>query len=221
MRKLSETRSTIDESQAMLNKRYDQVRIIIKTLDDYGITDRDFEQFQSKCSPAYKLAASLEMAKEEDIIEALDLCSVLNSLKQPKRWFFSRRPSDQTTMAMVKRLMKLYWSITETRRNINDSQAMLNRRYDQVRTIMKTLDEYGVTDSDYESINGHQYNSGYKLAATLEMAKEEDIVEALDLCSVLDSLKQPKRWFFSRRPSDQTIKAMVRRLMSLYWLIAG
>lgn len=111
MRKLSETRSTIDESQAMLNKRYDQVRTIMKTLDDYGITDRDFEQFQSKCSPAYKLAATLEMAKEEDIVEALDLCSVLESLKQPKRWLFSRRPSDQTTMAMVNRLMRLYWVI--------------------------------------------------------------------------------------------------------------
>ena len=111
--------------------------------------------------------------------------------------------------------------LSDTRRHIDDSQAMLNKRYDQVRTIMKTLDDYGVTDSDYESINGHQYNSGYKLAATLEMAKEEDIVEALDLCSVLDSLKQPKRWIFSRRPSDQTIKAMPLQLMRLYWSIAG
>lgn len=95
MRKLSETRRTIDESQALLNKRYDQVRTIIKTLENSG----------------YKLAATLEMAKEEDIVEALDLCSVLESLKQPKRWFFSRRPSDQTTMAMVNRLMRLYWVI--------------------------------------------------------------------------------------------------------------
>ena len=111
MRKLSETRSTIDESQDMLNKRYDQVPTIIKTLDDYGITARDFEQFQSKCSPGNNLAASLERAKEEDIVEALDLCAVLNSLKQPKRWLFSRRPSEQTIKSMVKRLMGLYWLI--------------------------------------------------------------------------------------------------------------
>lgn len=43
MRKLSETRRTIDESQALLNKRYDQVRTIMKTLENYGISDSDFE----------------------------------------------------------------------------------------------------------------------------------------------------------------------------------
>lgn len=43
MRKLSKTRRTIDESQAMLNKHYDQVRIIMKTLENYGISDSDFE----------------------------------------------------------------------------------------------------------------------------------------------------------------------------------
>lgn len=111
--------------------------------------------------------------------------------------------------------------LSETRRTIDESQALLNKRYDQVRTIMKTLENYGISDSDFEQFKGHQYNSGYKLAATLEMAKEEDIIEALDLCSVLDSLKQPKRWIFSRRPSDQTTMAMVKRLMRLYWVIAG
>lgn len=111
--------------------------------------------------------------------------------------------------------------LSETRRTIDESQALLNKRYDQVRTIMKTLENYGISDSDFEQFKGHQYDSGYKLAATLEMAKEEDIVEALDLCSVLESLKQPKRWFFSRRPSDQTIKSMTIQLMKLYWSIAG
>ncbi|MBR6092457.1 MAG: hypothetical protein IKQ09_06545 [Bacteroidales bacterium] len=76
---------------------------------------------------------------------------------------------------------------------------MLNRRYDQVRIIIKTLDDYGITDRDFEQFKGHQYNSGFRLAATFEQAKEEDIVEALDLCSALESLNQPNRWHFSRR----------------------
>lgn len=111
--------------------------------------------------------------------------------------------------------------LSDTRRNINDSQAMLNRRYDQVRTIIKTLENLGISDSDFEQFKGHQYNSGFGLAATLEQAKEEDIVEALDLCSALESLNQPNRWHFSRRPSEQTIKAMTLQLMRLYWSIAG
>ena len=89
--------------------------------------------------------------------------------------------------------------LSETRNTIDESQAMLNKRYDQVRTIMKTLENLGISDSDFEQFKGHQYNSGFGLAATLEQAKEEDIVEALDLCSALESLNQPNRWHFSRR----------------------
>lgn len=112
MRKLSETRSTIDGCQAKLNKRFDQVRQIMQTLENYGISDKDYEHYQGyNDRPAYGLAHNLERAKEEDIEEALDLCAVLDSLKQPKRWLFSRKPSDQTTLAMLKRLMLKYYSI--------------------------------------------------------------------------------------------------------------
>lgn len=112
MRKLSETKRTIDESQAKLNKRYDELRQILKTFEAYGITDKDFENFQGyKFTPAYNLAASLERAKQEDIDEALDLCSILDSLQQPKKWLFKRMPADKTTEALLNRLKLCYYGI--------------------------------------------------------------------------------------------------------------
>lgn len=97
----------------------------------------------------------------------------------------------------------------------------MNKRFEIVRNIIATLEKYGVTDGDFEQFKGSQYNSGYKLAATLEAAKQEDIDEAIDLCSILNSLDQPRGWLFRRKPSDETTKALVRRLQRAYWIIAG
>ena len=112
MRKLSETKRTIDESQAKLNKRYDELRQILKTFEAYGITDKDFEDFQGyKYAAANNLAASLEKAKQQDIDEALDLCEILDSVQQPSRWRFRRKPNDATTEALIKQLKLKYCAI--------------------------------------------------------------------------------------------------------------
>lgn len=112
MRKLSETKHTIADSQKELNKRYGYLQTILNTLENYGVTDKDFENYQCfNDKPAYGLAHDLESAKPESFKQALDLCAILDSAKQPKRWLFSRRPSDQTTKALINQLKLLYHRI--------------------------------------------------------------------------------------------------------------
>lgn len=112
MRKLSETRRTIDDSQETLNKRYNQLRRILKTFEAYGVTDKDFEDFAGyKFAAANNLAASLEKAKVQDIDEALDLCEILDSVQQPSRWRFRRKPNDATTESLLKQLKLKYCAI--------------------------------------------------------------------------------------------------------------
>lgn len=113
MRKISETRQTIDECQATLNKRFDQLRTIVKTLESNGVTDKDFESYpRYSHKPAYPLAASLEGADSQKIAEALDICTILNSASEAKHfWRFKRKPTDETTQALLNRLMLLYYAI--------------------------------------------------------------------------------------------------------------
>lgn len=113
MRRISETRQTIDECQATLNKRFDQLRIMVETLESNGVTDKDFESYpRYGHKPAYSLAASLEGADSQKIAEALDICAILNSASGTKPfWRFKRKPTDETTQALLNRLMLLYYAI--------------------------------------------------------------------------------------------------------------
>lgn len=112
MRKPSQARSQISDTRELINSRLDSLQVIVDTLEANGVSD---EYFKSSPlydhAPAYKLAASLERAKEEDIKEAIDLCNILNSIDKPSRWRFRRKPTDETTKALLSRLSSLYYSI--------------------------------------------------------------------------------------------------------------
>ncbi len=104
---------------------------------------------------------------------------------------------------------------------LDDNQKRLNERYDQLRTILETLQALGVTDKDFDIFPLHDMESSYHIAAALEKASDSDIDEALDLCDVFNSMNDSRRWPFRRRPKDQTTKALIHRLMTLYLSITG
>lgn len=113
MRKPSKVRKLIDDNQKSVNERFDILRKILDTLNRYGVKDEDFQGYPTYRSEpeVYYIASQLEQAKQEKIDEAIDLCEVLNSSQQPKRWIFRRKPSDTTTQALVNQLKRCYFSI--------------------------------------------------------------------------------------------------------------
>ena len=110
---------------------------------------------------------------------------------------------------------------SRVKRILDDSQATLNKRYDQLRTILDTLTAFGVADKDFNKFPLHDLESNYNIASSLEKAEEKDIEEAMDLCNVLNSINDKSRWPFKRRPKDNTTKALVDRIMTLYVTITG
>ncbi|MBO5824398.1 MAG: hypothetical protein J6Q93_05510 [Prevotella sp.] len=110
---------------------------------------------------------------------------------------------------------------SKVKRILDDSQATIIRRYDQLRTILDTLAAFGVTDKDFDKFPLHNLESNYNIASSLESAEEKDIEEAIDLCNVLNSINDESRWPFKRRLKDKTTKTLVDRVMTLYVTITG
>lgn len=112
MRKPSRVRKIIDDSQSRLNERYDNVRKILDTLEKYGVKDEDFASYPLyDCNKSDNIAGDIDRAEQKWFDEALDLCNVLNSLEQPRKWPFRKRPKDQTVQSIVNQLMKCYCGI--------------------------------------------------------------------------------------------------------------
>lgn len=116
MRRLSEVKRTLDESQKTINEYFDQLKIVVDTLDKFGVTDDSMKHPLDRSNFYDGASGSLVECLSRGggcLKEAVDLCNVLNSMEQPKKWgIFKRKPTDETVQSILRRIISLFFSAT-------------------------------------------------------------------------------------------------------------
>lgn len=112
-------------------------------------------------------------------------------------------------------------SLRHTDKKLEATRDLINKRFDQLRAIVDTLNRFGVTDDELRDAPNGTHTPMRGLAGSLEVADEESMAMAMDLCNILNSSEQPSRWRFRRKPKEETTQALLRQLIVYYGIIAG
>lgn len=111
---LSEINHEIDSVQAKLSSQFDQLKRIVKVLQDNGVTDSDFNDKPDKYDkPSFSLPSKL-LCYTEKLNKAMGLCAILESAQEPKRrWHFRKPPTDELTQGLLDQLKEIYYYIVK------------------------------------------------------------------------------------------------------------
>jgi hypothetical protein len=109
---LSDMNSEIDGLQAKLSSQLDQLKRVVKVLQDNGVTDSDFNYKPDKYDkPSFPLTTKLD-CRADQLNKAMGICAILESAREPKkRWLFRKPPTDELTQGLLDQLKEIYYLI--------------------------------------------------------------------------------------------------------------
>lgn len=111
---LSDINHEIDSVQAQLSSQFDQLKRIVKVLQDNGVNDSDFNDKPDKYDkPSFSLPSKL-LCYTEKLNKAMGLCAILESAQEPRRrWHFRKPPTDELTQGLLDQLKEIYYCIVK------------------------------------------------------------------------------------------------------------
>ena len=111
---LSDINKEIDSVQAKLTSQFDQLKRIVKVLQDNGVSDNDFNDKPDKYyKPSFSLPTKL-LCYTEKLNKAMGLCAILESAQEPRRrWHFKKPPTDELKQGLLDQLKEIYYCIAK------------------------------------------------------------------------------------------------------------
>ena len=223
----SEAISKIENDRKILNKRYEQLRVATEGMIELGYTEEEFLKEHTisvnRNTEIRRWYSSLtnEERGGQYVSECLDLISVLKTFKNGKR-----KPNENTIKSVSATLLDKYcWTSyalpEEVLERIDEDKKEANQKLDELKHICKTLCNYGITSRDYHNARYKYTTRDYGVKNMVNFAYNNKISEALDIANYIESsgLKPYKSWFgrvFCKRKMDETLQAMLNRLLELY-----
>jgi hypothetical protein len=217
----------IDNTQAIYNKRLEQIKRISEGLIEMGYTKSDFEEAAGRfklTSEQMSCYCNVDKYEGKDIDICLGLLMFLETINGNE---LKGKLNKETVKAKEKELLRSYvWGISHCRmpqivlKTIEESKMTYSSRFEKLKCIVKVLNKFDVKDSDYDKVFDEcSIHIPENLMDALGRDKwiDNELNSGKELAVLIDTNFEPHRksWF-KKTPTDETLGLLLNQLLHSY-----
>ena len=158
----------------------------------------------------------------EKIDKCEGLIKILKAIKSGNKKPDEKLLQSTTESMLIEFVYASFRTPSDTLEEIPKSRDNFNKRLDDLKSICLVFKDYGITDRDYQREYAKDDHSCYNHTLDYLLSRNrEHLEEGTELAKVIRAygFEPNKSWWdrmFRKKPMDETLQAMLNRLLTLY-----